>query len=187
MYEEIREKLKLYTYYIIIGVVSLIALVVLPLVNSTIGLESNFPDTEVGWVVWITCKIIVALLNILIFHSFVQQAHINSLDNENYKRATIMLNKCKKAKEQKPKSPRAYLGAVYGKKGTTIFFSTALALVAFSQAIFSYNWQDLLTYGFTVIMGIIFGIMTMMKVELYWQQEYLEYAIMITEGEQDHD
>ena len=185
MYQELKEKLKLYTYYIIIGVVSLLALIVLPLINSTIGLETNFPDTKIGWIVWITCKLIVATLNILIFHSFVQQAKINSLEDPNYKEAIILLGKIKKGKEEKPRSPRAFLGATYGKKGTTIFTTTLLALVAFSQAIFSYNWQDLITYGFTVIMGIIFGIMTMMKVENYWQHEFLEFAKMKMEEQKD--
>lgn len=185
MYQELKDKLKLYTYYIIIGVVSLLALIVLPLVNSTIGLETNFPDTQMGWIVWITCKLIVATLNILIFHSFVQQAKINSQEDPNYKEAIILLGKIKKGKEEKPRSPRAFLGATYGKKGTTIFMTTLLALVAFSQAIFSYNWQDLITYGFTVIMGIIFGIMTMMKVENYWQHEFLEFAKMKMEEEKD--
>lgn len=182
--EDLKEKLKLYVYYIIIGVVSLIALVILPLMNSTIGLEANFPDSKVGWTVWITCKLIIATINILIFHSFVQQARINSLENENYKKANIILNKHRNARKREPRSPRAYFGSTYGKKGTTIFFTTGLALVAFSQAILNYHWEDLIIYSFTIIMGIIFGIMTMLKVELYWQQEYLEYAIMITgEGE----
>lgn len=38
-YNEFKQSLKLYTYYIIIAIVSLLAMVFLPLVGSTVGLE----------------------------------------------------------------------------------------------------------------------------------------------------
>lgn len=179
--DDIKLKLKLYTYYIVIGVVSFLALVILPLVNSTIGLETSFPNTKIGWLVWGVTKGIVSLINILIFHSFVQQGKVNSLNNKNFIEANLILNKVRDKNAKKPSSPTKYLVETYSKKGTSLFFTTALSLVALSQAIFSYNWQDLITYGFTIAMGIVFGILTMLKVETYWQDEYLEYAKMIEE------
>ena len=65
----------------------------------------------------------------------------------------------------------------YGKKGTTIFISSALSVIALGQAILSYDWISMLSYVFTLAMGLIFGIMQMKKAEAYWTGEYYEYAL----------
>ena len=45
---DVINKAKLYTYYIIIGVVSLIALVFLPMIGSTADMGFKVPDSAVG-------------------------------------------------------------------------------------------------------------------------------------------
>lgn len=45
------DKVKQCLNYIVIGIVSLIALVFLPMLGSTVGLGWNIPNTTVGWVV----------------------------------------------------------------------------------------------------------------------------------------
>ncbi len=121
-------------------------------------------------------RLIVSSLNVLIFHSFVCQGKVNVKQNKNYLEANDLLDKVKADKKRNPISPTKFNLELYGKKGTTIFLTSGLALVAFSQAIFTYNWQELLTYGFVIVMGLIFGVMTMLKVESYWTTEYLEWA-----------
>ena len=172
------DKVKQYLNYIIIGIVSLIALVFLPMLGSTVGLGWNVPDTTVGWVVWVAVKLIVATLNVLIFHCFMQQAKINVKDNENYKRAREILVK-QKEKEILPKSPSKWNSQQYIKKGSTIFTTTALSTIALTQAILSFDYVSMLTYLFTVVMGLIFGILQMKTAEEYWTDEYLQYALMI--------
>lgn len=171
------DKIKQYLNYIIIGIVSLIALVFLPMLGSTVGLGWNVPDTTVGWVVWVAVKLIVATLNVLIFHCFMQQAKINVKDNENYKRAREILVK-QKEKEILPKSPSKWNSQQYIKKGSTIFTTTALSTIALTQAILSFDYVSMLTYLFTVVMGLIFGILQMKTAEEYWTDEYLQYALM---------
>ena len=171
------DKVKQYLNYIIIGIVSLIALVFLPMLGSTVGLGWNVPDTTVGWVVWVAVKLIVATLNVLIFHCFMQQAKINVKDNENYKRAREILVK-QKEKEILPKSPSKWNSQQYIKKGSTIFTTTALSTIALTQAILSFDYVSMLTYLFTVVMGLIFGILQMKTAEEYWTDEYLQYALM---------
>ena len=171
------DKLKQYLNYIIIGIVSLISLVFLPMLGSTVGLGWNVPNTTVGWVVWVAVKLIVATLNVLIFHCFMQQAKINVKDNENYKRAREILVK-QKEKEILPKSPSKWNSQQYIKKGSTIFTTTALSTIALTQAILSFDYVSMLTYLFTVVMGLIFGILQMKTAEEYWTDEYLQYALM---------
>ena len=175
------DKVKQYLNYIIIGIVSLIALVFLPMLGGTIGLNWNIPNTLVGWIVWVTVKLIVATLNVLIFHCFMQQAKVNVKDNENYKRARDILIK-QKEKDVSPRSPNKWNSQQYIKKGTTIFISTGLSTIALTQAILSFDYVSMLTYLFTVVMGLIFGTLQMKTAEEYWTDEFLQYALM-KEGE----
>lgn len=185
MNNRLREAVHQYTYYVIIGIASLFALIFLPMLGSEVGLGFDVPDTAVGWIVFATTKAIVAFLNVLIFHSFKMQAKVNIKDNENYKKANEILSKVK-TKEYNPRSPFKYQSQSYSKKGTTIFFSTAAATVALTQAIMTFDYVTMFTYLFTIIMGIVFGIMQMFRDEDYWTREYLDYA-KIMEKEKSND
>ena len=169
------DKIRQWMYYFIIGVVSMIALCFLPMIGSDIGLGWNLPDTFVGWIVWVTVKVIVAVLNVLIFHCFMLQAKLNIKDNENYKEAKTILS-TNEVKEFVPRSPNAWNKQQYGQKGLTIFITTALSTVALTQAMLTFDWMSMLTYLFTIIMGLIFGIMQMKTAEDYWTDEFWQYA-----------
>lgn len=173
----VKQSLKQGMYYIIIAVISFISVVFLPMLGSTLGLGWNLPDTTAGWVVWGMSRAIVATINVLLFHSFMEQAKLNIKDDEHYKEARDILVKVKR-KERKPKSPAQWNAAQYGKKGVSIFLASAMSVVAIGQAVLSYEWTTALAYLFTLSMGIIFGIMQMKKAETYWTTEYYEYALM---------
>ena len=173
----VRDSLKQGMYYIIIAVISLISVVFLPMLGSTLGLGWKLPNTTAGWVVWGASRAIVATINVLLFHSFMEQAKLNIKDDEHYKEARDILVKVKK-KEHKPKSPAQWNAAQYGKKGVSLFLASAMSVVAIGQAVLSYEWSTALAYLFTLGMGIIFGIMQMKKAENYWTTEYYEYALM---------
>ena len=175
--DSIRQTLKQGMYYIIIAVISFISVVFLPMLGSTLGLGWKLPDTTAGWVVWGASRAIVATINVLLFHSFMEQAKLNIKDDEHYKEARDILVKVKK-KEHKPKSPAQWNAAQYGKKGVSLFLASAMSVVAIGQAVLSYEWTTALAYLFTLSMGIIFGIMQMKKAENYWTTEYYEYALM---------
>ncbi len=179
------DKIKQYLYYFIIGIISLISLLFLPMLGTSVGLAWNIPDTVVGWIVWIVTKLIVAIINILIFHCFMCQAKINIKDNENYKKARDILIH-EKVKEILPKSPHRWNIEQYGKKGITIFLASALSTVALTQALLTFDWVSMLTYLFTIIMGLIFGILQMKTAEEYWTNEYLEYALLYAQNQRDN-
>lgn len=173
------EMLRLKLYYILIGVVSLVALTFLPLLGSEIGLKWNVPDTVAGWIVWVVTRIVIAVINVLIYYCFMEQAKLNVCDNENYKKANELLFKSEK-KEKAPRSPQKWNAQQYGRKGTTIFITSALATVALSQAILTFDWVALLTYLFTIIIGLVFGVVQMKQAEIYWTTEYYDFAVMYT-------
>lgn len=169
-------------YYIIIGIISFITVAFLPMVGSTVGLEWNLPDTTVGWIVWAVTRLVISTINVLLFYSFMEQAKLNVKDNERYKQANEILLKSKK-KEHEPKSPGKWQAEQYGRKATKIFLGSAMSVVAFGQAILSYDWVSMLAYIFTLAMGLIFGVMQMKKAEIYWTTEYYAYALKKQESE----
>jgi uncharacterized membrane protein len=169
------DKIKQWMYYFIIGIVSMIALCFLPMIGSNVGLGWNLPNTVVGWIVWVTVKIIVAVLNVLIFHCFMLQAIINIKEHEKYQEAREIL-RLTEQKDFIPRSPSAWNKQQYGQKGVTIFITTALSTIALTQAMLTFDWMAMLTYLFTIIMGLIFGIMQMKTAEDYWTDEFWQYA-----------
>ena len=171
-----KDRIKQNLYYVIIGIISFLSVAFLPMVGSTIGLEWKLPDTTAGWVVWVVSRLIIATINVLIFYSFMEQAKLNVKDNAHYIEAREILYKNKK-KEHEPQSPQKWQALQYGKKGTTIFISSALSVVALGQAMLTFDWVAMLAYVFTIALGVILGIMQMKKAEAYWTGEIYEYAL----------
>lgn len=169
------DKVRQWMYYFVIGIVSLIALCFLPMIGSTAGLGWNTPNTFVGWIVWVVVKIIVAVLNVLIFHCFMMQAKINIKDNEKYIEAIEILQQ-NDYRDFIPRGPVEWNRKQYGQKGITIFVTTALSTIALTQAMLTFDWMAMLTYLFTIIMGLIFGVLQMKTAEDYWTDEFWQYA-----------
>lgn len=175
--ENYKDKFSAYLYYIIIAVISVISLTFLPAIGSTAGLQWNVPDTTVGWIVWCAVRLCVAIINVLIFHSFMCQAKINVKDDPRYIKAIDILMTLADERERLPRSPETYYRQQWTHKGVSIFIGSALASVALTQAILTYDYVSMLTYLFTIGLGIIFGIMQMKNVEAYLTLEMYEYAI----------
>lgn len=172
-------------YYVIIGVISLIALFFLPMLGSTVGLAFKLPNTVAGWIVYCMSKALVATINVLTFHCFILQGKINIRDNPEYLEAKKILNELETSDADVPRSPKQWTTATYGKKGITIFVTSALSAIGLTQAILAFDWVSMLTYLFTVIMGLIFGILQMNQTEIYWTEEYKQYAMYIQRKRQE--
>lgn len=182
MHKEIYSKWKQWQYYIIIGIISAVALFFLPMIGSEAGLAWKVPTTVVGWIVYIVSKLLVATLNILIFHCFILQAKMNIQDDPNYLEAVKILDEMSPSDTDKIRSPSEYYKETYGKKGVTIFITSILSAVGLTQAVLTFDWVSMLTYLFTVLMGLIFGILQMNQTEAFWTSEYLKYARKVKEA-----
>ena len=175
MDSKVLQKLRQNLYYCLIAISSFVALVFLPMLGTDVNAGWNLPKSTKEWIVFITIKTIVSFLNVFIFASFINQGKLNVADDPNYKRAQQLMLQSG-SKEYEPRSPRKFNAKEYGQKGVTVFLSTALSLVALTQAILTYDWVALLTYTITVVGSIVFGVFEMKKVEIYWTVEYLDYA-----------
>lgn len=170
-------KTKQYGNYIVIGLVSLLAVTFLPFIGSSFTGAIELPKSWLDWCVFIFSRVIVAVLNIIIFNSFLSQAKINIKDDANFIRANEIMSKITKQAKVQPRSPKKYLGAAWTRKGTAIFVSSILSSFVLAEAILNFNLTLFLSYSFTILMGCIFGYMQMNDAEAYWTNEYLIYAI----------
>ena len=164
-----------YINYVLIGVVSFVALFFLPFVGSEAGLAIRLPDTIAGWITFVLTKLIVAVINILIFHCFVQQAEINVKDDERYLEAKNILDRLK-VEEYAYLSPKDFYHREYSKKGICIAITSMLSAFGLAQAVLTWDALTFLTYLFTILMGLIFGVLEMSKVEAYLTCDFLGYA-----------
>lgn len=180
-----REKINQYSYYIVIAIISLVVLVFMPLIGSQVSASIELPQTPIEWSIFITTKVITAILNVLIFHSFIQQGKLNVKSDPRYLEAEQLLGEARKH-TYKPKSPKKFFSREYATKGISIFVFSALSTVVISEAILTYDWISLISYTITLCLGVIWGILEMKKVEAYLVEEYLDYAKLTKENKQCH-
>lgn len=174
--KEIYNKFKQWKYYIVIGVVSIIALFILPLLGTSADLNWNIPTTTAGWIVYITSKLLVALVSFLIFHCFTLQAEINVQDDKRYNEAIELLAKVTNSDTERIRSPQEYFREVYGKKGLMIFITSIIGAVGLTQAVLTFDLVQMFTYFITILGGVIAGLIQMSDTERFWTTEYLKYA-----------
>ena len=180
---EYKAKAKQNLYYIIIGLVSVVFTCFLPMVGSGGEIVSHFPTTFIGWLIYLIRTLSTAVLNIVIFYCFMEQAIINVKDDPKYIEANEILARCESTKRRDPRSPKLWNKQEYSKKGTIIFLSTAIALVGLENMFLKWDLALFLSYVFTIAMGLLFGVLQMKKAEIYWTLEYNEYAHFVEDHE----
>lgn len=172
---------KQYLYYVIIGIFTFIVLVFMPMLGSSIDGGLQLPKGKGAWVMFVITRVFIAVTNIIIFYSFMQQAKLNVRNNKEYIEANEILLRVKNKREKKPMSPKKWESSQYLKKGTTIALGTVFALFSLSQAILTYKYTDLISYVVLIFSATVFGVFQMKKAEVYWTTEYYRYAKMIEE------
>lgn len=172
-----------YMYYVIIGILSLIMLVFMPMLGTEVGLQWNVPNTKVGWIVWIVSKLCSASFNVMIFHCFNKQGKQNVREHTNYVKAKEKLIGKNGKLVANPRSPGEYASDIYSKKGVTIFVTTVLGTIGLGQAILTFNPLEFIVQLISLIIGLIFGFLQMKNTEDYYTQEYLDYANMVEKKE----
>ena len=171
-------KLRNVMNYIMVAAAGLIVMFGIPFFGSEVGIGFVFPTTTAGWIIFCGIRMVVSGLSLFIFHCFIQQGKLNSEDNDNYKKAVEILVK-NDDKEEKIYSPKQFFGRMYGFKGGTLMLSTAFATVALTQAILTFDYVSMLTYIFTFIFSVMFGIVHMRTAEEYWCNTYYKYALKV--------
>lgn len=179
-----RERIDRYLYYWLVGIVSFLTLSFLPFIGSKAGIGLQLPDSTAGWIVFIITKLLVAGLNVLIFHCFVQQAEINVRDDPKYKEASEILQLIDD-EEEVWLSPKEFYRKEYRSKGISIVITSILGAFGLTQAILTWDGITFLTYLFTILICIIFSILAMLKFERYLTYDRWKYAKKIAEAQKN--
>lgn len=176
-----KDQVDLYLWYAMIAVVSLVSLVLLPLLGSDIPLEVAFPKTFGSWFVYCFTKILVAIVNILIFHCFFQQGDVNMKHYYKRRLGDEILGLLSRY-QYIPMSPEQWAKKEYKNKSITVAVTSILSAFCLGHAVLSFDWIIFLTYFITILMGLVFGVLQMKKTENYYSGQYFDYAIMQMEN-----
>ena len=169
--------ISMYRNYIIIGILSILAVFFLPMLGSTAGLKFNIPDTVAGWTVYIITKLCIVTINILIFDQFMKRAKINVRENEYFKKAEEIL--FEKEDEEDPLPAEFYIKKMYKSKMATTVIFTILGVFGFTNAILTFDWISMLSYIFTIVMALVFGWISMAEAENIWIEKHYKYALKL--------
>ena len=174
-----REAFKQYKNYGIIIVLTIITVTLFPLLGTSVGMTPNYPNTVIGWVVWVVIKIALCVDNIFIFQAFIDQAELNVQDEPRYIEARDIVRKYRVGK-YKPMSPEDRRKKMFSKK-IIITVLTSMISIALTEALLKYNFTDLISYTIAMIMAVVFGVLNMADQEKYWVEEFYDYAQAIKE------
>lgn len=172
---------KKWQYYIIIGIVSFVTIFFLPFIGSEVGLAFQLPNTAAGWLVFVVAKLLVAVLNMLLFFCFMEQAKVNVKDNPKFIEANEILKRYGKKENYIPLGPEEWTKHEYKRKGLTITIGSIVSAIGLSQAVLTFDWISMLAYIFIILLGCIFGYLQMNVAEDYWTGQYYDYAKMVEE------
>ena len=205
MNQEIREAIKARINFIVIGLVSFVGMGIIPFLAASINMDSDeeiiktaFPHSKLGWIMWAIFRLMVIIINIMIYVAFVNQGKANVKSEKSVIEALKRWNDVNvykgKQKSHKrpnlPDTPNKHYAKLYSKKGLIIATMTFASL--FSITYMTLNW-DLVTFlsiTIAIILSIVMGIISMHKEELYWTSDFIvrvdiEYSKMMEELEND--
>lgn len=172
--------------YLVIAVILLLVLCVIPFIAGGINAQDfNYylPKSMVGWIVFWSIRIGTLVGNIAVFALFKAQAKTNSKDNPNYIRARELLDKLNGAKGFIPQSPKMYQTKAWLTKGISMIVFTAAESIVIGSLVLDFDLMTFMSCLSSSITAVLFGIVTMIKDEVYWTDEYLLYAEYITKQE----
>lgn len=175
---EIKNTFKEISYYLIIGLISIIIVFVIPLVSGALygDFGMYFPKTTEGWILYWCIRGGSAGGNVALFVLFKLQALTNVKREPTYIEAKQILQKHIGEKEFIPRSPAQMNLQEYIIKGITVLLTSLLASVTISALVISFDFITFLSCIVSTLIAICFGWVTMIKNEMYWTEEYLEYA-----------
>ena len=177
------ETFKTYVYYGVIGVILLLTTVLIPFLAGGIteqGFDYYIPKSTSGWIIFWAIRIGTVLGNIAVYGLFKAQAKTNIRYDENYLKACELLNKLNGEKGFIPMSPKKKSLKDWTTKGIFMVITTAAESIVIGTLIINFDFITFLSCISSSITAIVFGVVQMVKDEVYYTDEYLLYAEYIT-------
>lgn len=198
---ELKEQLQSKINYIIVAIVSFVGMGIIPFLSVAFDenltdeeiIRTIFPQSTIGWIMWAIMRAIIILVNILIFIPFVNQGKINASKNEKYLKGlnlweTVELKRGKTKKQHKKNymTPTEHYAKVYSKKISMIALTTFATLFEVGYLIICWDLTTFLSIVLTIVLCLVFGVISMFKETEYWICEFpiraqIEYDLMLEE------
>ena len=173
------ETFKQYAFYGVIVAILIIVLFIVPLISG--GINANdfgyyLPKSVRGWIVFWAIRAGTVAGNMCVYGLFKAQAKTNAKDNPSFIKANEILNKLYGTKQFIPQSPRKKAVKDWTTKGVIVLLTTAAESIVIGSLIFNWDMVTFLSCITSSITAVLFGIVAMVKDEVYWTEEYLAYA-----------
>lgn len=175
-------------YYMVIGVILLLVTVLVPFLAGGIQAQDfNYyiPKTTEGWIVFWAIRAGTVVGNITVFGLFKAQAKINCQYDPSYIKACELLNKMNGEEGFIPVSPRQKAVKDWTTKGIFMAITTAAESIVIGTLIFNFDIVTFVSCISSSITAVLFGVVQMVKDEVYWTEEYLLYAEYVTEKQKE--
>lgn len=190
--QEVRQKriemFKNFALYMVIIIILLIVLFVVPFIAGGINAEDfgyYLPKSTAGWIVFWAIRGGTVVGNIAVFALFKSQAKINSKNHPNFIEANELLNAQNGKQGFIPRSPKSMNKREWLSKGITMIVFTAAESIVIGSLVLNFDIMTFLSCLTSSVTAVLFGIVTMLKNEVYWTEEYLLYAKYITSQEKE--
>lgn len=170
-------------YYIIIAIVLLLVTFLVPFLSGGITMGDfgyNLPKTEEAWIVFWAVNAGTVGGNIALFALFKLQAKTNAKTHPAYIEACELLNKLNGEEGFIPMSPKKKAIKDWSTKGILLAVSTGLESIVISVLAINFDVITFISCLTSSITAVLFGIVQMIKDEIYWTEDYLLYAKYIT-------
>lgn len=178
------ETFKQYAFYGVIVIILMLILFIIPILAGGITADDftyYLPKSIAGWIVFWAIRIGTVAGNMCIFGLFKAQAKTNSKDNPNYIEANRLLDKLNGSEGFIPVSPKKKAVKDWTTKGITVFLTTAMESIVIGSLALAFDLMTFLSCITSSITAVLFGIVAMIKDEVYWTEDYLLYAKYIYE------
>ena len=180
--EEFKEAINKYSIYMVIVLVTFMAVIVPPLVAGSLYGDVGifFPKNAEGWVLWAITNGGTSIANVSLLVLFKQQAKRNVANNESYKKANEIMNQLVKEKAVFiPRSPGKMDFQDYITKVVFIVMSTISSFMVLSSLLINFDVVTLISTALSAGITLCCSWVTMLRNEDYWTQEYPLYVEML--------
>lgn len=178
---------KQYAFYGIIAVILIIVLFIVPVLAGGINAKDfgyYLPKSVRGWIVFWAIRGGTVAGNMCVYGLFKAQAKVNAKDHPNYKAANELIAKQNGSKGFIPRSPEQKAVKDWTTKGIVVLFTTAAESIVIGALLLNWDLMTFLSCITSSVTAVLFGVVAMIKDEVYWTEEYLLYAEYITKKHQ---
>lgn len=166
---------------IAIVILSLGAMILVPLLGSYLTGQTKFPETVPEWILYFTCSIAISICSLFIYLAFFNQGKLNVKDEPEYLKAKELhlRNFERRNKEIEPVDPFKWEKRQKIQKGIFQTIGSFLGLLGLGLAVISWNNSEFISACISVVMSIAFGLVKMGDVERMFTEGWLEYEMYV--------